>query len=83
MVDGTNGTGTKNSLIQSPNAKIGVFMAPVETVPESVVSGPITPFPWETVGWVSLLLAIVYGQILYSLAYVWATNEDMGHGYCH
>lgn len=56
-------------------------MSPVEAVPQPAVKAPAATFPWGTIGWVSLLLAIVYGQILYSLAYVWSTNEDMGHGF--
>jgi exosortase len=56
-------------------------MAPVDTVSQPAVKVPAGTLPWGTIGWVSLLLAIVYGQILYSLAYVWATNEDMGHGF--
>ncbi len=57
-------------------------MAPVETVPGSAVKTPTATFPWGTIGWVSVLLAIIYGELLYSLAYVWVHgHEDMGHGF--
>lgn len=56
-------------------------MAPVETVPGSVVKTPTPAFPWGTIGWVSLLLAIAYGQLLYWLAATWYNDADMGHGF--
>ena len=56
-------------------------MTPVETVPESGVKTSTATFSWGTIGWVSVLLAIVYGQILYWLAATWYNDADMGHGF--
>jgi|SRR6185437_7380616 len=56
-------------------------MAPVETVPGSAVKRLTATFPWGTIGWVSVLLAVVYGQLLYWLAATWYNDADMGHGF--
>jgi exosortase len=56
-------------------------MAPVETVPESAVKTSIAVFPWGTIGWVSVLLAVIYGPLLYWLASTWYYDADMGHGF--
>jgi exosortase len=39
------------------------------------------PIPWTTVAWISTLLLLCYAQILFSLAYQWYGNPDMGHGF--
>ena len=43
-------------------------------------SAPIS-FPWTTIGWVSVLLAICYGPLLLGLANQWNYDPDMGHGF--
>jgi exosortase len=40
-----------------------------------------TPFPWGTIAWVSVLLAICYAPILSSLVQQWNNDADMGHGF--
>src|SRR3954462_13472476 len=39
------------------------------------------PFSWVTVSWVSALLAICYGAVLYALVAQWYGDADMGHGF--
>ncbi len=55
-------------------------MTPAQSVPEPEVRAS-SPFSWVTIAWVSALLAICYAPVLYKLAYQWATDEDMGHGF--
>jgi len=36
---------------------------------------------WKFVAWFAALLVVCYAPVLYRLASVWATDEDMGHGF--
>lgn len=36
--------------------------------------------PWATIAWFGALLIVLFAQTLYSMAYEWVNNEDMGHG---
>jgi len=38
-------------------------------------------FPWTTIAWVAVLLAICYGPVLAALANQWNWDPDMGHGF--
>jgi exosortase len=38
-------------------------------------------FAWGTIGWVSILLAVCYGPVLYALVERWNVDPDMGHGF--
>ena len=44
-------------------------------------SAETAPFPWTTVGWVAVLMAICYGPLLIGLASQWNYDPDMGHGF--
>jgi exosortase len=51
-------------------------------IPASAESGRTpAPFSWGTVTWISALLAICYGPVLYALAAQWYSDADMGHGF--
>lgn len=39
------------------------------------------PFAWGTIAWVSILLAVCYGPVLYALVERWNVDPDMGHGF--
>jgi exosortase len=51
--------------------------------PASVHEQPATTsvFSWTTIVWVSALLLVVYGSVLWRLAAVWYNDGDMGHGF--
>ena len=55
-------------------------MTPVLTESETT-SRRSASFPWVTIGWVSLLLAICYAPILTALVRQWNDDPDMGHGF--
>lgn len=38
-------------------------------------------FSWPLIAWVSALLAVCYGPVLYKLAGIWYGDGDMGHGF--
>jgi exosortase len=59
---------------------MGVIMTSAPTVPESVVKTP-SPSSWVTIAWVSALLGVCYAPVVYKLIDIWATDEDMGHGF--
>jgi exosortase len=53
--------------------------APLAQPPEAETSpGKIS---WGAVAWFGGLLILCYAPILYRMAYQWATDEDMGHGF--
>ncbi len=59
-------------------------MAPTDTgSPASVSDQPVSTstFAWITIAWVSALLLIAYGSVLWRLAEVWYNDGDMGHGF--
>jgi len=39
------------------------------------------PFAWGTIAWVSILLAVCYGPVLFALVERWDIDPDMGHGF--
>ena len=41
-------------------------MTPAQTGPESADKTP-SPFPWVTIAWVAVLLAVCYAPVLYRL----------------
>src|ERR1035441_2181700 len=44
-------------------------------------ASPKTQIPWIALSWFGLLIAVCNGPVLYSLVFVWANDEDMGHGF--
>lgn len=59
-------------------------MAPTDTgSPASVPEQPVSAstFAWFTIAWVSALLLIAYGSVLWRLVEVWYNDGDMGHGF--
>lgn len=59
-------------------------MAPTDTgSPASVPERPVSTstFAWITIAWVSALLLIAYGSVLWRLVEVWYNDGDMGHGF--
>jgi exosortase len=55
-------------------------MTAAQSGPESVEKTS-QPFPWITIGCVAALLLVCYAPVLLKLGQVWATDEDMGHGF--
>lgn len=46
-----------------------------------VSAAPPVRLPWWQIGWFTALLVVCYAPILRELVHVWATNDDMGHGF--
>jgi exosortase len=44
-------------------------------------ASPKPQIPWISLAWFGLLIAVCTAPVLYSLAHVWANDEDMGHGF--
>ena len=55
-------------------------MTATQSGPESVEKTS-QPFPWITIACVAALLLVCYAPVLFKLGQVWATDEDMGHGF--
>jgi len=55
-------------------------MTATQPRPESVEKTS-QPFPWITIACVAALLLVCYAPVLFKLGQVWATDEDMGHGF--
>jgi exosortase len=55
-------------------------MTATQSGPESVEKTS-QPFPWITIACVAALLLVCYAPVLLKLGQVWATDEDMGHGF--
>ena len=55
-------------------------MTATQSGQESVQKTP-SPFSWGIIAWVSALLAVCYGPVLYRLAGIWYSDADMGHGF--
>lgn len=52
------------------------------TLTGSQTATPARPsFAWGTIAWVSVLLAVCYGPVLYALVQRWNIDPDMGHGF--
>jgi exosortase len=54
--------------------------SPVIETPQAT-AGPPVRLPWWQIGWFTALLVVCYAPILRELVHVWATNDDMGHGF--
>lgn len=54
--------------------------SPVIETP-ALSSTPPVRLPWWQIGWFAALVVICYAPILRELIHVWATNDDMGHGF--
>jgi exosortase len=52
---------------------------PVVKPPEGPASK--ARLPWAAVTWFGVLLVLCYAPILYRMAYQWANDADMGHGF--
>jgi exosortase len=55
-------------------------MTPVLTEPKTAGRRSAS-FPWVTIAWVSILLAVCYAPILVALVRQWNDDPDMGHGF--
>jgi len=44
-------------------------------------SVPPVRLPWWKIGWFTALIVVCYAPILRELVHVWATDDDMGHGF--
>ena len=51
------------------------------TLTEAQTASKPAPFSWNTIAWVSILLAVCYAPILAALVRQWNNDADMGHGF--
>jgi exosortase len=56
-------------------------MVSVPVVKPPQKPAPTTKLPWAAVAWFGALLLLCYAPILYRMAYQWANDADMGHGF--
>jgi exosortase len=53
-----------------------------ESLPEEKTTDSARPqLAWEPILWFGALLAMCYAPVLYRLARIWLTDDDMGHGF--
>ncbi len=41
----------------------------------------VRPVPWVAIGWFAILIVVAYFPVLRFLVTIWASDEDMGHGF--
>jgi exosortase len=51
------------------------------SVPERNLAPRKASLPWATLLWFGILLTVCYAPLLYGLAWQWAGDEDMSHGF--
>ncbi len=56
-------------------------MVSVPVAPPTQAPASPPKIAWQTVAWFGALLITCYATILYRMAYQWATDENMGHGF--
>lgn len=55
--------------------------AMAETPPALQKESPHKAIPWVTLGWLTLLIAVLYFPVIMTMVKEWADEEDMGHGF--
>ncbi len=55
--------------------------AMAETPPALQNDSPRKTIPWATLGWLTLMVAVLYLPVLITMVKEWSDEEDMGHGF--
>jgi exosortase len=48
---------------------------------QPIPAAAVRPVPWVAIGWFATLIVVAYFPVLRFLVTIWATDEDMGHGF--